>query len=121
MARKNLDRLKKSGFKIAIDDFGVGYSNLETIAKCQMSEIKIDKTLTDIIETEKGLLVCKHTVNLTKDIDVNIVVEGVEKKEQLDILSSIGVSIIQGYYFSPAIPFREVEEFSKNVNSLFEN
>ena len=101
---------------ISIDDFGVGYSSLETLIKNKFDELKLDKTLIDEIETKKGFLVCQNTVNLCKDLNIKVVAEGVETKAQLNSLRFMDVDYIQGYYFSPALPFEKVKEFSENFN-----
>ncbi len=118
-ALKNFQKIQKKGFKVSIDDFGIGYSSLEMVVKQDIDEIKIDKALIDNLKTKKGKIVVKLIYQMTKSINCNLVAEGVEDKEQLDILKEIGVKNIQGYYFSPAISFIEVESFSKNIKSLF--
>jgi EAL domain-containing protein (putative c-di-GMP-specific phosphodiesterase class I)/cellobiose-specific phosphotransferase system component IIC len=115
-AQKNIQKLKENSFPISIDDFGVGYSSLDTLIRYKIEELKLDKSLVDEIETEKGLVVCKNIVNLCKEIQIKVVAEGVEKKSQLNLLQEMGIDYIQGYIFSPAIPFRKVKEFSENFN-----
>lgn len=112
-AERSLQRLQENNFAIVIDDFGTGYSSLETITKHTIKELKLDKSLIDIIEEKKGFLVCKHTVNLCHEMGCAIVAEGVETKKQLEIVQSINVDFVQGYYFSPAIPFEEVQPYTK--------
>jgi len=115
-AQKNIQKLKSKNFPISVDDFGVGYSSLETLIKYTIEELKLDKSLIDEIEDKKGYLVCKNTINLCKDLNIKVVAEGVEKKSQLNLLQEMGIDYIQGYIFSPAIPFRKVKEFSENFN-----
>ena len=112
-AEFNIKRLQKNGFEIIIDDFGSGYSSLETITKHTIKELKLDKSLIDIIGEKKGFLVCKHTVNLCHEMGCSIVAEGVETQLQLETVTSIGVDYVQGYYFSPAIPFTEIMHYSQ--------
>jgi len=112
----NLLKLQKSGFGIAIDDYGVGYSNLETITKHTIDELKIDKTLIDIIHTEKGLLVCRHIVNLCHDLECRVVAEGVETDQQSTLLHSIAVDTIQGYLFSPALPADDAKRYAETFS-----
>jgi EAL domain-containing protein (putative c-di-GMP-specific phosphodiesterase class I) len=113
-AQDNINLLIKNGFEISIDDFGTGYSSLETIAKHNIHELKLDKSLIDIIHTKKGYSICKHTTNLCHDIGAVIVAEGVETKEQLDIVKSLNIDLVQGYYFSKAISFNSVLKFKKD-------
>ncbi len=110
-SEENLLLAKKNGFGISIDDFGTGYSSLETIVKHDINELKLDKSLIDIIHTDKGYKVCKHTSKLCHDLKYTVVAEGIETKEQLDLAKQIDVDLIQGYYFSKAMPFDEVLDF----------
>jgi len=110
-AEKNIKALQKQGFALVIDDFGAGYSSLETITKHTIKELKLDKSLIDIIEDRKGFLVCKHTINLCHEMGCSIVAEGVETRTQLDILKRINVDFVQGYYFSKAIAFDKIKSF----------
>ncbi|GAB6074974.1 hypothetical protein JCM15786_16310 [Nautilia lithotrophica] len=115
-AKENINRLVENNYLISIDDFGVGYSSLETLIKHKFDELKLDKTLIDEIETKKGFLVCQNTVHLCKDLNIKVVAEGVENKFQLNSLKFMDVDYIQGYYFSPALPFEKVKKFSEEFN-----
>jgi len=108
---ENIKILQNHGFSLVIDDFGAGYSSLETITKHTIKELKLDKSLIDIIEDRKGFLVCKHTINLCHEIGCAIVAEGVESQSQLKILKQIDIDFVQGYYFSKAIPFDQIRTY----------
>ena len=110
-AENNLVLIKENGFKVSIDDFGTGYSSLETIIKHSIDELKLDKSLIDIIDTKRGYSVCKHTVEICHELNCTVVAEGVEEKEQYKIVKDMDIDFIQGYYFSKAIPFDEVKKF----------
>lgn len=115
-AQDNIALLQKNGFKISIDDFGSGYSSLEIVTKLNVQELKIDKSLIDIVDTPKGFSVCKHTVEICHDFNALVVAEGVESKQQLEILKSIDVDLVQGYIFSPALPADKIKKFSENFD-----
>lgn len=112
-AMKNLQKIRQAGFSISIDDFGVGYSNLETIANKIMDELKLDKALVDTLETDNGTLVCRKVVELCHDIGCRVVAEGVERKEQVQKLEAMGVDYLQGYFYAPALPPEEAKNFSQ--------
>jgi EAL domain-containing protein (putative c-di-GMP-specific phosphodiesterase class I) len=76
-AKENIKKLQQNGFKLSIDDYGVGYSSLETLIKYNIDEVKLDKSLIDKIETKKGYIICAHTIELCKDLNISIVAEGV--------------------------------------------
>ena len=103
--------LKKLGPRIALDDFGTGYSSLNYIKELPLDIIKVDKTfIDDIIEDDYAQAFVKLIVDLSKTIGTKIVVEGVEHKEQFELLKSLGVDYIQGYYFGKPVPANIFEE-----------
>ena len=103
--------LKKLGPRIALDDFGTGYSSLNYIKQLPLDIIKVDKTfIDDIVEDDYAQAFIKLIVDLSKTIGTKIVVEGVEHKEQFELLKSLGVDYIQGYYFGKPVPANIFEE-----------
>lgn len=111
VAAANLEKLRSNGFSISIDDFGVGYSSMEIITKFDIDELKIDKTLIDILDTEKGEIVCRNIVRICHEIGCSVVAEGVETRKQLEKLEKMRVDQVQGYYFSEALPFERVRGY----------
>lgn len=103
--------LKKIGVKIALDDFGTGYSSLNYIKQLDFDVIKIDKSFVDEILTddyEKAFV--KLIVDLSRQIGVKLCVEGIESREQYELLRNLQADSIQGYYFSKPIPAKDFEE-----------
>ncbi len=117
-SQENIALLKDNGFKVSIDDFGSGYSSFESIIKYQIDEVKIDKSIIDYIDTKKAYLTCKHIASLCNDIGISVVAEGVETEKQVEIVRSIDIDIIQGYYFSKATPLNEAIKYAKSKISL---
>ena len=107
----NINRFRAAGFPIAIDDFGIAYSNVETIIKHDIYELKLDKTLIDTVETRNGYIVCKKIVEMCHEIGFLVVAEGVETEGQLRKLIEMGVDYIQGFYFAPALPPEEAKNY----------
>lgn len=106
-----LSRLRTYGFIVEIDDFGSGYSSLNSLKDMETDVIKIDMgflSQTDHVERSKMIL--NDIVHMIKNLHMGIVVEGVETREQLDFVTSIGCDIIQGYYYSKPIPVNEFEQ-----------
>lgn len=101
------DTIKTYGSKVAIDDFGSGYSNFERLFKLDIDYIKIDGSIIkDIDENEQLRIITETIVTFAKKTNIKVVAEFVHSKEIVDILDSIGVKQMQGYYFaepSPAI------------------
>ena len=103
--RANLAELQKHGATVAIDDFGKGYSSLSRLTQVAPNVIKVDKSAIDsIAEDPATRAVLRSIVGLAEALRLDIVVEGIEKPEQADIMSKLGVEIIQGYLISRPLP-----------------
>ena len=111
-----IDELIESGFRIAIDDFGIGYSNLNSLLEIKISTLKIDRSIIANIDKYKNMVVLKSIVTLAKNLDFKTIAEGVETKEQFDIIAELGCDIIQGYYFSKPLPENEFEDLLKSFS-----
>jgi diguanylate cyclase len=117
---ENIDQLSKTithlhhkGFSIAIDDFGTGYSSLQYLNKLKFNTLKIDKEFIGEIES-KGVVITQAIMGLSQTMGFVSVAEGVETKEQADILSNMGCNIIQGYLYSKPLKFYDFVEFCKS-------
>ncbi len=104
-----LNELIKKGINFSIDDFGTGYSSLNYLTVLPVSTLKIDKSFIDKIEDEKNKAVIDCILNLSKALKYKVIAEGVEMKEQVDLLIQSGCNIIQGYYFSKPVTENEIE------------
>ena len=93
-----LDDLRKIGFKLALDDFGVGYSSLNYLKNLPINKVKLDKSLIDnIVKDNKEKLLIKALIDMSHYIDLEVVAEGIEMQEQAELLSSLNCDYIQGY------------------------
>lgn len=108
---KILDALHKIGFKVSMDDFGSGYSSLNVLGKIDIDEMKIDKDfLKEVSEKKdsKSVMIMEEMIQLSKKLNLKTVVEGVETKENEEMIRQFGCDYAQGYYYSKPIP---VDEF----------
>jgi diguanylate cyclase (GGDEF)-like protein/PAS domain S-box-containing protein len=94
-----LHKLREIGFKIIIDDFGTGYSSMHYLQKLPIDIIKIDKSFIDDLTTSNNQSVIKAIIAISKSFGYKTVAEGIESKEQEDILLRLGVDFGQGYLF----------------------
>lgn len=109
-------RLHAHGFSLAIDDFGVAHANLATLAEVDFSVLKLDKRLIHSLESNPRLLKILEMLILTShSLQINTVAEGVERPEQLDILSGMGCHEVQGFLFSRPLP---MEEFRRKLDDM---
>jgi diguanylate cyclase (GGDEF)-like protein len=97
---KQLNQLKQCGFKLAIDDFGVEYSNFERLTEIDIDFIKIDgKYIKTLTTNKKSLQITKAINNFAHSMDIKVVAEFVEDKEIQDIVNNLGIEYSQGYHF----------------------
>lgn len=115
-----LERIKKLGVRIALDDFGTGYSSLNHIREIPFDVIKVDQSFIKGLEKDDcARSFIRMIAELARTIDVNLCVEGVETREQYEILSGMQVSLVQGFYFDKPIPKDKFEQ--KYTPKLNEN
>ena len=104
-----VDGFMAAGVRLCLDDFGSGYANLNTVMRLPFSAIKIDRTLLfDICNDKKRAMFYQSIIETFHRMGYSIVSEGVETEEEMSLLSSWGVDMIQGYYFSRPLPVEEL-------------
>ncbi|NTV79353.1 MAG: bifunctional diguanylate cyclase/phosphodiesterase [Clostridiales bacterium] len=103
MVNEKLSILRKKGVRVSLDDFGTGFSSLSYLARLEVDELKLDKSLIDQITTShKSNILIGTLIQLSRQYHMIIVAEGVETKEQYDMLRDMGCTLIQGYYIGKA-------------------
>ena len=115
-----IKKLKEYGFKISMDDFGAGYSSLNSLKELPLDVVKLDaEFFRDKGESGRGKLIVEDTISLAKKLNMRIVAEGIETREQVDFLADLNCDLILGYYFAKPMPISEFEEraFRENVVS----
>lgn len=106
-----LEEMKKLHLSLLLDDFGSGMSSLSSLERYEFDTIKLDMGfIAKIGKSQKAEAIIRHTIGMSHDMGVEVIAEGVEHKEQLAFLQSVGCDMIQGYYFYK--PMAE-EEFVK--------
>lgn len=112
-----LAKLRLQGFSVSVDDFGTGYNSLLTFAKIPMDSIKIDKYFTDNLENPQIYAMVKAIVDFVHQLEINVIIEGVETKNQIRLLETLAADQVQGYYFSkPLNPYELQEYYFQNRN-----
>lgn len=106
-----LNNLRKMGIRIAIDDFGIGYSSLSYIVRLPIDSIKIDKSFVqNITSSKEAKSIVTTIINLCKTLNLNVIAEGIESKIELEYLRHNQCDIGQGYYFSKPVSMEEIEK-----------
>ncbi len=107
-----LDNMKQLGVQIAIDDFGTGVSSLSYLKRLPVDMLKIDRTFVEDLHRDKGdQAIVSAIVTLGHNLGLSVVAEGVEKKEQYEILQELECNEVQGYYFSYPLTVAQFEQW----------
>ncbi len=108
---KVLQKLHDMGFNLSIDDFGTGYSSLSYLRRFPIGKIKIDRSfVTDAIHNENAGSLVRGIIGLAQSLRLKVIAEGVETKEQLEVLREQRCDEAQGFLFSPALASEEFEK-----------
>lgn len=108
-----IKKLKRIGVKIALDDFGIAYSNLRYLIEINVDSIKIDKSFVDTIDRDSRLV--GFIIELGHMLDCEVIAEGVETEAQLEMLRTYGCDTIQGFLWGRPVSISEAKELIKNV------
>ena len=104
-------QLRDYGFVVSMDDFGAGYSSLNSLKELSIDVLKIDADFFRGVDSvERGMLIVSEVIDLAKKLDMKIVAEGIESREQVDFLTAQECDLIQGYYFAKPMSIEEFEE-----------
>lgn len=106
---KSLNELDDAGIRLSVDDFGTGFSSLSYLARLPVSEIKLDRSLVAEVRTSpRDRVVVESMLALAYDLDLQVIAEGIEDEETLELLDSLGCWSGQGYHISRPVPLHEL-------------
>lgn len=106
-----IQMLKENGYTLLMDDFGSGYSSLNTLKDSKFDVLKIDRGfLQDFIISKRGKKIVEHVVKMTKAIGMDLIAEGVENKDQAIFLAECGCDKVQGFYYGKPMSIKDFEE-----------
>jgi diguanylate cyclase (GGDEF)-like protein/PAS domain S-box-containing protein len=110
--KRVLDKLAAMGIALSIDDFGTGYSSLSYLSQLPVNEIKIDRSFVmNMAESDNDAVIVRSTIDLGRNLGLQVVAEGVETEQAWDELSELGCTLAQGYYLSRPVPAAELTEW----------
>ncbi|GLP78949.1 putative bifunctional diguanylate cyclase/phosphodiesterase [Mycobacterium antarcticum] len=108
-ARTVLDRLRESGVRVAIDDFGSGYAAMTYLHELPVDELKLDRQfIAPILHDERAAAIVRSVLELARDFGLTSVAEGIENEATAELLKSFGCGFAQGHYFSPPVPAQAI-------------
>ena len=122
LINKTVDRLRKAGFKVLLDDFGSAYSSLNMLRNLKVDVLKLDMKFLDTNEDrenkEKGISIIDSIVGMSNQLGLPIIVEGVERLDQVEVLTKLGCVYAQGYYYYKPMPLKKFEELIKDNSKV---
>jgi len=122
MVKKQLSQLRHLGMTISVDDFGKGYSNLAYIRELELNALKIDKTFVmQLNQSPVNRAIIEGVQLIGKAKGCDVIAEGIETVEQLHLLREVGVSVGQGFLFSPAVPMAQFMTLAQSDLSIGES
>jgi diguanylate cyclase (GGDEF)-like protein len=114
-----LRHLQTMGLHISMDDFGMGYSSLSALKHLPLDSLKIDQTFVrDLKNNAQDTAIVQVILALGKGLDLKVIAEGVETREQSDFLRSLDCKFAQGYFFSKPLPVEEVTQLYQNWDTI---
>jgi EAL domain-containing protein (putative c-di-GMP-specific phosphodiesterase class I) len=117
---KLIGRLRSAGFYVEMDDFGSGYSSFSMLKDIKIDAIKLDmRFLSATINEERGKMILTTIISLAKELKMAVIAEGVEKREDVEFLRSLGCDMFQGFYYACPVKLEEFEDMVTN-NSLYQ-
>lgn len=112
----HLRKIQEAGFKLSLDDFGTGYSSLNYLRQFSFDELKIDKCFTDgLLSGTDEIQMFETILSIAKIFHMKTVIEGVEQKQQVDMISKMDVDELQGWYYSKALPSKQFIAYVQNI------
>ena len=112
---KFMSSLQKNNISVSMDDFGSGYSSIRLLKELNYDIVKLDRGLIDSLHNDqKKLIILRNIITMLNEIDIEVIAEGVETKEQIDVLNEYGCKRVQGYYYDKPL---EEKEFVKRLQS----
>ncbi len=117
--KRTIKKLRDLGFATSIDDFGAGFASMSSVFNIDFKLLKIDREiLWRALEDEEAMIMLKNTIEMGKRMGRKIVQEGVETREQKELMEELGCDYCQGFYFSRPIPEDEFIEYVKRFNGI---
>jgi diguanylate cyclase (GGDEF)-like protein len=119
--RRVLERLSGMGLRLSVDDFGTGYSSLTSLKRLPLDEIKIDRSFVrNMLEDEDDAVIVRSTIDLARNLGLDVVAEGVESAEVWDELETLGCNRAQGFFLSRPVPADELGAWLRGRSEVAE-
>lgn len=111
LAVSYLEKLKETGIKVSLDDFGRGFNSLAYLRMLPIDVLKIDRAFMNEVLTDKKVqMIVKAVIQLAHDLDILVLAEGMETKQQVEFMDQMGCDTYQGFYFGSPVPYAVFQE-----------
>ena len=111
------EKIKEHGYILLMDDFGSGYSSLNTLQDTKFDVLKLDREFFSThMSNDRGKKIIMHTISMSKDVGLGLIAEGVETTDQAQFLENCGCDTAQGYLYAKPMPVQEAEKYLKNTS-----
>lgn len=111
------EKIKEHGYILLMDDFGSGYSSLNTLQDTKFDVLKLDREFFSThMSNDRGKKIIMHTISMSKDVGLGLIAEGVETADQAQFLENCGCDTAQGYLYAKPMPVQEAEKYLKNAS-----
>lgn len=112
----NVKNIAENGYKLCVDNFGGLHLAVNILRILPISMIKLDKRFLDEnSESEEGETILRYLIAMAKEMELTVIIEGIETQEQVDFVTEIGCDIAQGYFFSKAVSLRDFDSLNKKI------
>lgn len=109
--KDGIRQMHENGFRCSVDDFGVGYSSLSLVHEMDVDILKFDRSFFLDLEDEKSQKLVRSLINMANELQLGIIIEGIETQDQIDFLKHEKCDVIQGYFYSKPLPEKEFDKW----------
>ncbi|MBQ8846332.1 MAG: EAL domain-containing protein, partial [Lachnospiraceae bacterium] len=117
-----MSEIKAAGFRLSMDDFGSGYSSLNLLRRLPVDVLKLDRVFLEECDEDnnetRGKRIVMHVISMAKDLEMEVLAEGVETQDQKEFLQTARCDMIQGYFYARPMPMKEFELLYKGEKGL---
>lgn len=109
--KEGIHQMHEYGFRCSVDDFGVGYSSLSLVSEMDFDTLKFDRSFFTNLSDLKAQKIVRCLINMAQELNLGMVIEGIETQDQIDFLKAEKCDVIQGYFYSRPLPEHEFDEW----------